>query len=166
MTFIRVNYPLPSFTMTWQESRWVRFKLYWDGLFPKKHQGTLKVIMRPGSWKISVIVKGNPKNLMYFPSFEWVGHEEQLRICPELAVLQNSVWVRGETEAEVINRNTNTATLTELQSSVINTEDCACETTITNTVQKSAWYNQNNFAGRKNNNTHTHISAGVLPKDV
>ncbi len=96
---------------------------------------------------------------MYFPSFEWVGHEEQLRICPELAVLQNSVWVRGETEAEVINRNTNMATLTELQSSVINTEDCAYETTITNTVQKSAWYNQNNFAGRKQHtHTHTHTS--------
>lgn len=64
--------------------------------------------------------------------------------------------MRGETEAEVINRNTNTATLTELQSSVINTEDCACETTIANTVQKSAWYNQNDFVGRKKQQ-HTHI---------
>ncbi len=120
-------------------------------------------------------MEGNPNNLMYLwaerlPSLKWFGHEEQLRICPELAVLQISVWVRGETEAEVINRNTNTATLTELQSSVINTEDCACETTIANTVQKSAWYNQNDFVGRKNNNTHTHkhthLSRGFAQRRV
>ncbi len=162
MTFIRVNYPLPSFTMTWQESIWVRFKLYWDIVFPKKHQGTLKVIMRPGSWKISVIVKGNPKNLMYFPSFEWVGHEEQLRICPELAVLQNSVWVRGETEAEVINRNTNTATLTELQSSVINNNNKHSSEICLVQPKQLCWEKI-----QQHTHTHTHhISAGVLPKDV
>lgn len=50
---------------------------------------------------------------------------------------------------------------------MINTEDCACETTITNTVQKSAWYNQNNFAGRKNNNTHTsHLSRSFAQRRV
>jgi len=76
-----------------------------------------------------------------------------------------SVWVRGATEAEIIKRRTNTATLTELQSSARH----ARQTTIAREhsseiclVQMGG--NQNNFAER-GKNTH-HISSGVLPKGV
>ncbi len=114
---------------------------------------------------------------MYFPSFEWVGHEEQLRICPELAVLQNSVWVRGETEAEVINRNTNTATLTELQSSVINnnnkhsSEICLvqpkqlCWEKIQQHTHTHTSHLSRSFAQRRVGETHTFEEDSVVRPD-
>lgn len=74
--------------------------------------------------------------------------------------------MRGATEAEVIKRTTNTATITQLQSSVRHT----CETTIASTeiclVQLGG--NQNDFVERGKKHTHitSHLSRSFAQRRV